>query len=77
VPFVLGAGRRVAGWWIPLLIDGRPARVTGSEWYASQSRRLRWALPAVAAVIVAAIVLATRRERLIWMVAAIGPVVAL
>jgi uncharacterized membrane protein len=67
----------VAGWSIPLLVDGRPVTVKGSEWYAAQPRRLLWALPAVAAVIVAAIVLATRRERLVWMVAVIGLVVAL
>ena len=77
VPSVSGADRRVAGWSIPLLVDGRPVTVTGSEWYAAQPRRLLWALPAVAAVVVAAIVLATRRERLIWMAAAIGLVLAL
>jgi hypothetical protein len=77
VPSVSGADRRVAGWSIPLLVDGRPVTVRGSEWYAAQPRRLLWALPAVAAVVVAAIVLATRRERLIWMVAAIGLVLAL
>jgi hypothetical protein len=77
VPFVSGADRRVAGWSIPLLVDGRPVTIRGSEWFAAQPRRLLWALPAVAAVVVAAIVLATRRERLIWTVAAIGLVVAL
>jgi hypothetical protein len=77
VPFVSGVGRRVAGWSIPLLVDGRPVTVRGSEWYAAQPRRLLWALPALAAVVVAAIVLATRRERLIGTVAAIGLVVAL
>jgi hypothetical protein len=77
VPSVSGADRRVAGWSIPLLVDGRPVTLTGSEWYAAQPRRLLWALPAAAAVVVAAIVLATRRERLIWMAAAIGLVLAL
>ncbi len=77
VPFVSGSDRRVAGWSIPLLFDGRPVTIRGSEWYAAQPRRLLWALPAVAAVVFAAVVLATRRERLIWMVAAIGLVVAL
>ena len=77
VPSVSGADRRVAGWSIPLLVDGRPLTVTGSEWYAAQPRRLLWALPAVAAIVVAAIVLATRRERLIWMAAVIGLVLAL
>ena len=77
VPSVSGADRRVAGWSIPLLVDGRPVTVTGSEWYAAQPRRLLWALPAVAAIVVAAIVLATRRERLIWMAAVIGLVLAL
>jgi hypothetical protein len=76
VPFVSGAGRRVAEWSILLLVDGRPVTLTGSEWYAAQPRRLLWALPAVAAMAVAAIVLATRRERLIRMVAAIGLVLA-
>ena len=77
VPSVSGVDRRVAGWSIPLLVDGRPVTVTGSEWYAAQPRRLLWALPAVAAIVVAAIVLATRRERLIWMAAVIGLVLAL
>ncbi|MFL6048734.1 MAG: hypothetical protein ACJ738_03070 [Gaiellales bacterium] len=77
VPFVTGVNRRVAAWSIPLLVDGRPVTVRGSEWYAAQPRRLLWALPAVAAVILAAIVLATRRERLIWMAAAVGLVLAL
>jgi hypothetical protein len=77
VPSVSGADRRVAGWSIPLLVDGRPVTLTGSEWYAAQPRRLLWAVPAVAALVVAAIVLATRRVRLIWMVAAIGLVLAL
>ena len=77
VPFVSGAGRRVAGWSIPLLVDGRPVTISGSEWYAAQPRRLLWALPAVAAVMVAAIVLATRREQLIWLVAVVGLMIAL
>jgi hypothetical protein len=77
VPFVSGADRRVADWSIPLLVDGRPVTVRGSEWYAAQPRRLLWALPAVAAVAVAAIVLAMRREGLIWLVAAIGLMIAL
>jgi hypothetical protein len=77
LPFVSGADRRVAGWSIPMLVDGHPVTLTGSEWYAAQPQRLLWALPAVAAVAVAAIVLATRRERLIWMVAAIELMLAL
>jgi hypothetical protein len=77
VPSVSGADRRVAAWSIPLLVDGHPVTLRGSEWYAAQPPRLLWALPAVAALVVAAIVLATRRERLIWMVAAIGLMVAL
>jgi hypothetical protein len=69
---VSGASRRVAGWSIPLLVDGRRVRVSGSEWYAAQPHRLLWAIPVVIAVAIAAAVLLTRRQRLIRMVATVA-----
>lgn len=65
VPSTSGASRRVAGWSIPLLVDGRRVTVIGSEWYAAPPPRLLWAIPVVLAVVVAAAVLQTRRQRLI------------
>jgi hypothetical protein len=59
----------VAGWAIPLLVDGRRVVVNGSEWYAAQPQRLLWAIPVVVAVAIAAAVLLTRRQRLIRTVA--------
>ncbi len=44
-PSVRGGGttpRRVAEWSIPLLVDGRRARLTGWEWYASGPPILPW-----------------------------------
>jgi hypothetical protein len=72
VQAVSGASRRVAGWSIPLLVDGRRVRVSGSEWYAAQPHRLLWAIPVVIAVAIAAAVLLTRRQRLIRVVATVA-----
>ncbi len=71
-----GASRRVAGWSVPLLVDGRRGSVTGSEWYAAPPRRLVWAIPVVSVLLVATAVLLTRRRRLTRMVATIVLVVA-
>ncbi|MDX6522446.1 MAG: hypothetical protein QOF08_3051 [Gaiellales bacterium] len=67
-----GASRRVAGWSVPLLVDGRRVNLTGSEWYAAQPRRLLWATLVVLAVAIAAVVLLTRRQRLIRLVATVA-----
>jgi hypothetical protein len=72
VSSVSGASRRVAGWSIPLLVDGRRVTVNGSEWYAAQPQRLLWAIPVVIAVAIATAVLLTRRQRLIRMVATVA-----
>jgi hypothetical protein len=72
VPATSGASRRVAGWSIPLVVDERPATVTGSEWYAAQPRRLLWAIPVVVALAIAAAVLLTGRQRLIRIAAAVA-----
>jgi hypothetical protein len=52
-------GRAVASWSIPLIVDGRPARLTGSEWYAPPPPMWPWLL--AGAVLLAAAVIATRR----------------
>jgi hypothetical protein len=44
--------RRVAAWTIPLVVDGRRVRLTGSEWYASGPSLRIWL--AVVAVLIAA-----------------------
>ena len=49
VPVVSGSGRgarRIASWSIPLLVDGRPARLVGAEWYAPPPSLLPWLLAA-------------------------------
>jgi hypothetical protein len=39
-----GGPRRVAGWSVPLVIDGRPAVLTGSEWHATAPSLWPWLL---------------------------------
>jgi hypothetical protein len=39
-----GDPRRVAGWSVPLVIDGRPAVLTGSEWHATAPSLWPWLL---------------------------------
>ena len=72
LPVTSGASRRVTGWSIPLVVDGRRVSVTGSEWYAAQPRRLLWAIPVVIALAIAAAVLLTGRQRLIRVAASVA-----
>jgi hypothetical protein len=64
-PIVSGRSRRVAGWTIPLLVDGRRVSLVGSEFYAAQPRRLLWSIPALAALAVALAALRSGRSRVI------------
>jgi hypothetical protein len=51
--------RAVASWSIPLLVDGRPATLTGSEWYASRPRAWPWLV--TSALLIACAAYAARR----------------
>lgn len=77
VPSVSGADRRVAARSSRCWSTATRSRSGGRSGTPPSRHGCCGALPAVAALVVAAIVLATRRERLIWMVAAIGLMVAL
>jgi hypothetical protein len=46
--------RRVARWSVALVVDGRPTRVRGWEWYATGPPLLPWAVAAAAALAAAA-----------------------
>jgi hypothetical protein len=75
-PIVSGSSRRVAGWTIPLLVDGRRVSLVGSEYYAAQPQRLLWAIPALAALAVALAALRSGRARVIRVIAWAALVVA-
>jgi hypothetical protein len=55
--------RRVAGWAIPLMVDGRRAALTGNEWFAPAPSPWPWMVVALAGLAAAVLVALRASER--------------